>query len=314
MALALASVGRFVSAGWNPSHMDGYPYKNLTSAVKDQRSPLRAYFNRRFPNLKPIQAQYRDGAGPLLVKGGTANPGTLGGAFDLMVRFVVDPSYSATIATAGFTGFESEVVEHLAGVAGMATETADEQLLARAAWALSLCTEVTRVGLMPGSPLASLVGTQKFTKVALLELAPDEAIEQLRHLIGIAHERLLPDIARATKIHLGPTFDGSKLCAADADLIYDGVLLELKTKVGSAPNKAGQRHDVLPAEDLYQLVAYALFDHSDAFEIHSLALYSARYGHRSIWPLEKGLSELAGTPIDVAQERETVWKLLGGRP
>lgn len=73
--------------------LPSYAYTNLTSALRDRSSPLRAYLDQRFPLTKPLQADYRATAGPLLVAGGDANPGTLGAAFDYLLRFVLDPAY-----------------------------------------------------------------------------------------------------------------------------------------------------------------------------------------------------------------------------
>ena len=101
------------------------------------------------------------------------------------------------------------------------TDSKDVNVLARA-WALTLTAEVYRAGLLPGSPLVPLLQQRQFTAGALLSLAPEGALRQLRDLHKVAKERLLPTILPATRIDLGPTFDGSTLCPADADIIHDG--------------------------------------------------------------------------------------------
>ena len=117
----------------------------------------------------------------------------------------------------------------------------DADALARASWALALCTEVYRVGgVLPGSPLALLLQQREFTADALLSLASEGAMRQLRDLRKVAEERLLPSILPATRLDLGPTFDGSALCPADADLIHDGRLLDIKTHLGALNKRTGR--------------------------------------------------------------------------
>lgn len=127
-----------------------------------------------------------------------------------------------------------------------------------------------------------------------------------------ALERLLPAILPAKRVDIGPEFDGSRLCAADADLICDGLLLELKTHLGALNKRTGARPDRLPLTDLYQVVTYALFDHSDTYAIRSLGIYSARYGALVVWVLADALETMAGDVVNLADEREVVWRLLGG--
>jgi hypothetical protein len=96
-------------------------------------------------------------------------------------------------------------------------------------------------------------------------------------------------------------------------LICDGLLVDIKTRLGRRNPRTRVRSDALPLIDLYQLVAYALFDRSDTYRITSIGIYSARYGTLATWLLVDALETLAGTEIDLARERETVWELLGGR-
>ncbi|MFV0458639.1 MAG: hypothetical protein ACK5MT_07730 [Actinomycetales bacterium] len=295
--------------------MTDYIHRNLTSAVKDKNSPLRQYLNRRFPNTRPLQATYREQSGTLLVDGGDANAGTVGAAFDFMVRFALDPHHRPGVAVQAFLDkppLLDAVLEVVDSANCAVTGPEDVDLLARASWALALCTEVYRVGPMPGSPLSGLREGRQFNAPALLSLAPEGAMRQLRDLYQVAQERLLPKILPAERLHLGPTFDGSSLCPADADLIHDGRLLDIKTHLGSKNAKTGVRTDRLDLTDLYQMIAYVLFDRSDAYAIRSLGIYSGRYGALVTWPLAEALETMAAASIDLAEEREVVWRLLGG--
>lgn len=295
--------------------MSDYIYRNLTSAVKDKDSPLRQYLNRHFPNTRPLQTAYREQCGSLLVDGGDANAGTVGAAFDFMIRLALDADHEPVVAVQAFLDkppLLAAVVEVVESAHGAVAGPDDVDLLARSSWALALCTEVYRIGLVPGSPLVPLLQGRQFDAPALLSLAPENALRQLRDLYKVAQERLLPTIFPAESLHLGPTFDGSTLCPADADLIHDGRLLDLKTHLGSKNAKTGIRSDSLALSDLYQMLAYVLFDRSDAYGIRSLGVYSGRYGALVIWPLAEALETMAGGSVDVAEEREVVWGLLGG--
>lgn len=110
-------------------------------------------------------------------------------------------------------------------------------------------------------------------------------------------------------VHCGPVFAGSAHCKADADLISGGTLVELKTNLGTR-RPGGDRYCSLPRETLYQVLCYALFDHPDEYGITRVGVYSARYGAWHVWSLGGLLSELAGCAVDVAGERDVLWRLL----
>ncbi|MFD3507131.1 hypothetical protein [Nocardia sp. NPDC058666] len=292
-----------------------YVYTNLSAALRDKTSPLRKYLHERYPNTRPVQAEYRREAGPLLVDTGGANPATLGAAFDFAVRFLLVPDHAPVLPLLGFFGYpeESAVIESVieTAQAAVAPTATDVDTLSRACWALALCTDVYRRGLLRDSALDHLLRTGRFAPDPLLSLTPPDAIRQLWELRGLADDHLLPHLKPPT--FPGPTFDASVLCNADADIISAGLLLDLKTHLGPKNPRTGTRADSLSANDLYQVIAYALFDHTNTYALTHVGIYSARYAHLSTWPLPDLLTALAGTDIDIADERETVWNLLGGR-
>ncbi|MGY5210088.1 hypothetical protein [Nocardia gipuzkoensis] len=297
-----------------------YQYSSLTAAIADKTCPLRQYFDQRFPNIKPVQATYRAASGALLIDGSTASPGTLGAAFDFLVRFTLDANYRPQIAVAAPPISDrpehiAEVLEvaRLAGAAAHRPLSEDALSTAiRATWVLALCTELYRNPfIFPTSPLAEPILTGRFTTSTLLALAPEAAIDQLRALYMLGITELADLLSPPPEaVALGPTFTASRFCGADADIIIDGVLLELKARLGTA-KKSGERSDSLSLADIYQVIGYALFDTTDAFRIHTVALYSARYGVLHRWPLQQLLDTLAGEPIDLATERMKVVELLG---
>ncbi len=295
-----------------------YPYTSLTAAVADKASPLRKYLEERFPNRAPLQAAYRASAGAIRVPGGEANAGTLGAAFDFLARTVLDPASVPIVARAAFwrnpdhTAAIDEVMDTARSFSDCRIAEAPEPLL-RAVWALALCTEVFRVGMMPGSPLQDALQRDEFTTEGLLALAPVNAVVQLQQLHQVARVELYPKLpALGAGYSMGPTFDASGLCAADADFIVAGRLVEVKVRLG-ALNAKSQRSDALSLEDIYQMLAYVLFDRSDEYRLKWVCMYSARYGLLTTWSLQQYMHILSGQDLDVATERATVWELLGGR-
>ncbi len=73
---------------------------------------------------------------------------------------------------------------------------------------------------------------------------------------------------------LGPIFAGGRFVGgAQGDLVIDGRLVDVKTS------------DRVQREHLYQLLAYALLDLPDQYNVHTVALYLADYGPWFTWPL-----------------------------
>ncbi|MER5337952.1 hypothetical protein [Micromonospora sp. NPDC002717] len=200
-----------------------------------------------------------------------------------------DSDGSGGVGTARFSG----------PVAG---SEADSQLLARACWALALLTDLYRVGPAAGSPAMALA-SRSITAEKLLDLASPEAVEELRALRASAERVILPSLAaRRGAWALGPTFAGSSLMNADADLIAAGLLLELKTGLGSK-RRDGTRRSSLAAPTIMQLLGYVLLEFADEFAIETVGVYNARYAHLAAWCLPELLAELAGRPVDLKKER-----------
>ncbi|HEX4444771.1 MAG TPA: hypothetical protein VHZ81_14475 [Galbitalea sp.] len=271
----------------------------------------------RYPNKRALQNTYRASAPIMLVPGGDANPATLGAAFDFATRFVIQPAYIPEMAIHAFRPSRRRV-NAILGVIDIARSAADcrgglaPEPLLRASWALALTTEVFRSGDWRHSPLRQL-GWLNFTTRKLLQLAPLNALLQMEQLHSVATKGFFPELpSNPRRMAIGPTFDASRLCTADADLIIDGTLIELKTRLGPASKRDGRRFDSLPSADINQLLSYVLFDKSDKFRIRQVALYSARYGHFVRWDLNEYLSLLSGREMDVHVERQIVWTLLGG--
>jgi hypothetical protein len=141
----------------------------------------------------------------------------------------------------------------------------------------------------------------KVSGEALLGLAPPAGLTQLAAFRHVFETALLPQLAAKTgPWALGPTFAGSELIKADADLIAAGLLLELKTAAKLS----------LGITDLLQVIGYALLDFEDDYRIAELGIFTARYGYLATWELATLLSELAGHPVTVQSARDEFWRFL----
>ena len=82
---------------------------------------------------------------------------------------------------------------------------------------------------------------------------------------------------------LNPTFDGSRhVGGADADLIVDGTLIDIKC---TSKNE-------IQADWLRQVLGYVLLDYSDRYRITGIGIYMARQGVLFQWDLEEALEKL----------------------
>lgn len=57
-------------------------------------------------------------------------------------------------------------------------------------------------------------------------------------------------------------------------------------------------------------MGYALMDYSNAFALHSLAIYSTRFGYLASWPIDQLTAQLAGGPLDLATLRQEFARVL----
>ena len=136
----------------------------------------------------------------------------------------------------------------------------------------------------------------------LLGMASEAALHQLTQFRQVYQATLLPALAsRRGRWTIGPTFTGSELMNADADLIAAGLLVELKTSA---------KRPSLGVVDLFQVIGYVLLDFDDEFSIDTAGIFSARYAHLATWGLGSLLDELAGHPVHLADARAQFRDLL----
>ena len=118
----------------------------------------------------------------------------------------------------------------------------------------------------------------------LLELVEAHWLDDLRELSWLFYDRCSHLLS--APVTLNPTFAGGRhVGEADADLIVDGTLLEVKATV----------KDQIQADYVWQLLGYVLLDYGDEHKIRSIGIYMARQGLLFQWDLLEAISVLSGT-------------------
>jgi hypothetical protein len=286
----------------------------LTYEVEDPRSPVCVWLRSRFPGHKDVQARFRADSGPALVlPSGEVATATQGAAIDWWIRFLADPGPQLGLALTGLLK-ERQAPCFSAGMmmlAGLRAIDRDLTLLpvnaarfqaendewqARVCYALALLTELCRASSFDGSRLMRL-GPDS-TARDLLTLANRAEVADLIALRDLARLHLLPALP-AGPVASGAEFDGSEDLNADADLVAGGMLIDIKAGQGGKPRKDGTRIAVLSRTELDQLIGYALMDYTDEYQIHTVAIYAARFGYLVSWPLTELLTQLGGCPANL---------------
>lgn len=296
-----------------------WSWRSLTHTLADRSSTPRRLLDDVLASLAvPVrdrQRTYRESAHSIVVPRGTSNLGTLGSAFDIWVQLTADSPAALTLTTVGARLAGDDVADAFRQLLSLhharpehpfkVTEGphAQEARL-QVAWVCALLTEVYRVGMIwPGSVLDTDDPIENAEQ--LLGLATPDAVQDLRALTDLAQTQLLPalrDLAGRGPTHLGPTFTGSALMAADADLVVGHTLVELKTQLSRL---RPDRTRVLSLESavLRQVLGYLLHDHDDRFGIDTIALYQARYGELTIWPVNRLFRPAGGPELDLTDLR-----------
>lgn len=306
---------------------------SLTHLLENTTSPVAQWMRATFPHSRPALTEIRSAAGSAkILPDEPIAYGTQGGAIDWWLRFLVKPDEvpDMRLATQGLDMLEGTPI-YDAGWPMFATMTglsigdgppspidppinAMRQLLnhsdefqARTCFALSLLTECRRAGVRPGSRLMNVqVGS---SPQELLDLATNAEVADLLAMRDSAQRIFLSHLAKQP-VWTGPTFEGSRILAADADLIAGDTLVEIKATIGGPPRKDGTRGIKLDRDDLYQLIGYMLMDFSDRYQIRRIGIYLPRFEHVHSWPTDQLLQTMAGYDVDVPATRAAFQRLL----
>jgi hypothetical protein len=169
-----------------------------------------------------------------------------------------------------------------------------EDELLRYCIVFGMLDEFYRRGFNAGSPL--LLPQPKQTVSEMLALAEDDWIEDLRNLSWGFFDEFESMLGKSAI--LNPVFQGSSLVGgADADLILDRCLIEIKTTINPLRDNNA----------IYQLLGYVLLDLEDNFKLERIGIYLSRQLTYFEWSLNE-LMEIAsgGEKTDLAKLREEV--------
>lgn len=281
---------------------------SLTGHLTKPASPVRVFFETRLPHTRRVVAevaatQGRPGPALVLPRDSTGYPwSTVGSAFDYRLRFLLAPTpvgqllaYRGAQNLAGrsgalpaaFTGL-GPLIDALLSGAGRALLSGErERELARACFVLALYEQCYRIGPNPSWPIVAL-GRDADVR-AVLALCDERAALDIPALIRLFLQTQ-PFLLSSDDVTPNPTFAGSaSLGGADADLIVDRTLIDLKTVTRGWFGRA----------ELWQLVGYVLADLDDTYGIERVGVYLARHGRLIDWDLPVLLERLAGSPVSL---------------
>lgn len=175
---------------------------------------------------------------------------------------------------------------------GRRLEPEEERLLARYCFILGLFEEPYRSGRYAEELL--LLPAPRKSVDELLALPEVAWIDDLCVLSTLFYDNYHPLLSQP--FTLNPTFAGSSdVGGADADIIVDGCLIEIKSSVRAR----------IDSSWLHQLVGYILLDYDDQQHFHSVGIYMARQGLLLTWSLMDFLRLLTGNDqISLTQLRQ----------
>lgn len=267
-----------------------------------------------------VQAVLPDNAGPPLIlpAGRTKYPwATVGTAVDYRIRyFLKSVSTHTFVAKTGALllsiacgqpgipdAFDqlSAALDELVPVGTRITGDLGEEKelqLAHCYYALALYEQCGRVSGSPDWPIIQLGVDASLDEI--LSLCEDRAATDIRQLAALFLQNGLA-IHGGKVFALNPKFAASsKLGGADADLVVDGWLVDIKTTVEQKPKR----------QELWQLTGYVLADWDDTYAMSHVGFYYSRQGVVLRWPIQNFLSALGGRSVDLVEERLAFRNLL----
>lgn len=250
---------------------------SLTSLIKtrgDFRQALRATIT---PPPKPVFPDLRQAAL-------TTSYGTVGTAFDYLLRMRLEREFGPDLTRSG--AFVASLVPHMVDDAADAEQAqrsfdrADAVIRRYLRHACPFGPEVARACLV----LARLEAVFRSGNPAYVHSAEDVNELDIQDLLGLADLIPLERFRPRERLVLNPGFEaGARVGGADADLLLDDLLIEIKTT----------RHPRLTSEYLHQLVGYLLLSRiggggiigGEARPIRRLGVYFARHGLLHTFPV-----------------------------
>ena len=274
----------------------------------DQRgSPLREFFESRLPNCKTMQNSWRMSGEPLIVPVESVAWGLVGAAFDYRVRyfFTVTPPERMAASHGAGQDIRASFLNLAEALTAFTTENQPcgillpleaEMQLARYCYILAMYESLFRAKVV-NSPLFALRPNASADEQ--LALAPTADIEDLVALSSAAEAAWGHLFMKA--MIANPTFTGSSdVGGADADLIIDNCLIDIKTTT----NKS------LDRTTAYQLVGYLLLDYDDEYKIGQLGFYLSRIPALMVWSAEETIAAMSNGLETVGSLRNSLRRFL----
>jgi hypothetical protein len=292
----------------------------LTAELRNWQSPVSRFLRENFPNTRPIAMDFRleVANAPTIhpaISLGRHYYSTIGTAFDWRLRYylsasqgrnlhpspTMDPRWSAFLASL------DEVVRRTRPV-GRRLGRLAEDLLNRHCIVLALTQQLV-------SAKATAADRARTAVVRQAPLFQPESRQSVAKLLAIAREEWLEDLCTLSwaaydtvgglfgeSFVLDPTFDGSAdVGGADADLILDDCLIEIKTTLNPSWTRLW----------LDQLLGYVLLDYPDRYRIRSIGIYLARQRILVRWPLDQVITASSGgRPLRLDELRSKLREVL----
>jgi hypothetical protein len=264
---------------------------SLTSMLDDTKGPLRAWWDRELPVVKWFTAagawKAPLAAPPSETTRSGGDPGLVGTATDYRVRWLWPHGPADDLVGVGLGAYKAfaplradELVAEVDEVAGpMAGSTSwddaqtDERLTRlalvigrlEASWRSKYPIAPEKAGIHTDMTLEEMMTAQRADLVA-----------GTQSIMSAGRTHLQP-LLLTEPVILNPVFSQSLLVGgADADFVAGGCLVELKTT--ARPSMA--------ANELRQLVTYALLDDTDEHHIREVALFFIRRPQYLTWNLD----------------------------
>ena len=266
---------------------------SLTSHLRNTKSPISEFMRQRFENTgKMVKSANQDAAKLEIVSPPEGieswRLGTIGSAIDYRIRFnYPEMDVKQTVAATGARLSHSDDLRN--GIVNdvffdLLTEAAefqakkrpdlaelepnDEDKLCRYCYNMAMLEVRFRI-----RELHKDLQWEFRDVDDLIRKPPQSFIDDIKAQNG-RFRTAMSDFLNMPAV-LNPTFSGSRdVGGADADLIIDGCLIELKS---SRKN--------LDSDDLRQVLGYCLLDYDGTHRISSLAIYRTRHGITHHWTI-----------------------------
>lgn len=278
---------------------------SLSRHLRNRESGVRAWFEERFPRTRGVATQANralraaSSGCPLPAPRGS-DAALVGTAIDFLVRaHLAENALDRTVATTGAVHLSARGSGHAMRLERQAvaavrelrpwdTELGDPDwsALCEACAVLARFEQCYRdIGVAIG--LLLLLGREAPSDHSALVpyVAGPVTLDDLASLgrVAIADHRHLRN---AAQLEINPTFERSHaLGGADADVIFDGLLLDWK---------AGATTKIVGRRELWQLLGYVFADTDDEHSIRRIGISAVRWRRHVSWSVEELSALLAG--------------------